>query len=317
MGPKGESSGASPAVDGVDRHRASWRRIPGAIAVPSARNRQSSTRRPRRDRPAARSLSSMISGRGRDGQADRRPSSRTSHKKVPAWRRGTMKVSLPPAAMRRVGVSGSALPAPSSPQIERNRRWEVVAQDRMSTRSPPLFEAAASPGLSPRSDATCVGGRPGSRRDGICRGAQVDGLAPLGGCNAMKPGRGDCGEPRHHLPAVPNWFRPRCSNRPLPHRSGPFSGCSVQPSHYGADIRAQNRPFFCCEPAGSCYKPRRAGHVHDLVPLIMNMCSNNLEHDGREKTAAHFSASCSGIADGLYAISGRGGTGRRAGFRFQ
>src|SRR3954453_22439799 len=45
---------------------------------------------------------------------------------------------------------------------------------------------------------------------------------------------------------------------------------------------AFGRPFFCCEPVCSCYKPAARG-----------------------------------IAAGLDAISGRGGTGRRAGFRFQ
>src|ERR1700731_338344 len=40
----------------------------------------------------------------------------------------------------------------------------------------------------------------------------------------------------------------------------------------------------------------------DSSKIINVIDSINLEHDGRPKTASHFSASCSSIADGLDAI---------------
>jgi hypothetical protein len=52
---------------------------------------------------------------------------------------------------------------------------------------------------------------------------------------------------------------------------------------------------------GPCYKP--AATIAVISAEIMNVIdSNHLEHDERPKTAAQFSASCSGIAAGHDAI---------------
>jgi hypothetical protein len=65
-------------------------------------------------------------------------------------------------------------------EIERNRRWEVVAQQEVE------LAAALDPYRGGWPLERCDLRRRPSRveGDGICRGAQVDGLAPLGGCNA-------------------------------------------------------------------------------------------------------------------------------------
>jgi len=63
--------------------------------------------------------------------------------------------------------------------------------------------------------------------------------------------------------------------------------------------RAPKPPFFCCEPAGPCYKPAApiAMMLDEVDPEIMNVIDfNGLEHDGHPKTALRFSTSCPGIA---------------------
>src|SRR6266446_7613221 len=83
--------------------------------------------------------------------------------------------------------------------------------------------------------------------------------------------------------------------------------------------RGWNGHFFAADRSAHVISPPpdQGNGLEEAHQIITVIDSNNLEHDGRAKTASHFSASCSGITAGYDAISGRGGTGRRAGFRFQ
>ena len=93
---------------------------PGAIAVPSGPSRQSSIRSTSSRSTATASLSRTTSARARDGRAWPSPSRPRSHRKVPAWRSGSCRASLPPAGERRRGPS--AVRPPGTPSIPRQLR---------------------------------------------------------------------------------------------------------------------------------------------------------------------------------------------------
>ena len=89
---------------------------PGAIAMPSGRRRHSSIISTTSRSTATVSLSATIRGMARNGHAWPSPSRPGSQRNVPAWRSGSWKASLDPAASGARASSGSAADAPSTPR---------------------------------------------------------------------------------------------------------------------------------------------------------------------------------------------------------
>ena len=227
---------------------------------------------PRRDRRRLASLSWTISARARDGRAWPSPSRPRSHRKVPAWRSGSCRASLPPAASGGRPVSGSAAGTPSIPRQLRTAGTGSSLPKAISRVSPRLKRSSG-----PCSDQIGVAGASGRR-------ARLSALA----CSASagrawaapgrRPYRGERGRAQsgHQLASIQREFG-ACHRTDADHFLVYLSSCDALPRC------CQKGPFFCCGGVGSCYKPAARG-----------------------------------IAAGYGCFSrGRGGTGRRAGFRFQ
>ena len=169
----------------------------------------------------------MISGSGRTAA----PSNRASHRKVPAWRSGTMKVSSAPAATAERRASGSAFPAPSTPRRSSATGAGRSLRSRRSSSPPRLTRSA---GAGPWSDTTCVGGRAGSRAMVSAAARKWRAWRPSAAAMRGEDGlRVAAASPAITSRRSQSRFRPRCIiDRFVMPRSGPFSGCSVQPPHY-------------------------------------------------------------------------------------
>ena len=257
----------------MDRQRRPPGSAPGAIAVPSGRTRQSSIRSTSSRSTATASLSRTISARARDGGAWPSPSSLRSHRKVPAWRSGSCRASLPPvraaAGRQRFGRRDAIDPAPIE---DGEAAGKLVAEGDIDD------VAALEPKFGPSQ-------RPDRRgRAFRAEGKAVGfGLQRQRGAALGEPGRRpDRAQARPRpSPAISS----RRSSGNLGLAIGPMRTifCCICPSCDALPRCCQKGPFFCCGGVGSCYKPAARG-----------------------------------IAAGYGCFSrGRGGTGRRAGFRFQ
>ena len=253
--------------------------VPGAIAVPSGRSRQSSNSSTSSRSTATASLSATISARAADGGAWPSPNSlHVAHEGagMAQWNREAICCACGASGDRRQKRLAGRDAVDSTP-IERDRRRGVVAE--LDLERVAAFEAKlAVPAAAQRPDRGGRLARAQGERVGL--GLQRQRRASLGG---------RAGRQRRSRPGQPP-IRPSARGDQPPSVAAKMRSAMADADHFPLDMSscrgyvraAGKRPFFCCEPIGPCYKPAARG-----------------------------------IAAGHDAISGRGGTGRRAGFRFQ
>ena len=257
----------------MDRHGILRGRPPGRSRFHPARAASPRSGAPRRDRRRRLRFPGRSAPVPATVAAGRRPSRLRSHRKVPAWRSGSCRVSLPPAASggrarQRFGRRHAIDPAP----VEDGGHRQFVAEGDVDGLAALEAEFAALAATRPAWPGRSGGGR-------CCR------LWPAAPARTGL-GRAAAAGQTGARAAAPN---PAISSR----RSSGNLGLAIGPMRtiFWLDLSScdalprccQKGPFFCCEGGGSCYKPAARG-----------------------------------IAAGYGCYSrGRGGTGRRAGFRFQ
>ena len=249
---------------------ASFGSIPGAIAVPSGRTRQSSIRNTSSRSTATGSLSRTTSAYARDGRCLAIAEEPEVAEKGASMAQRHLLGHLEQSGRQGLDFRGAI---DSAPIEHREMAAHSMPIQPTSTISPRLNLKSGFP-----SPQTGVAGAPG-------RSVRLSALPS--NCNTRATLR-EPGRSRHRARGRPRRVRPSVRVDPagiwgLPSdQCGPFF-VVPEPSCDALPRCCQKGPFFCCGGVGSCYKPAARG-----------------------------------IAAGYGCFSrGRGGTGRRAGFRFQ